>query len=181
MKKAVFLDRDGVLNNVILLNNSPTPPKSITELEVLPGVFDSLQKLRAANFLLIVITNQPDVARGNRSIESINQINTYLAEVLPLDAIYMCQHDDIDKCACRKPKPGLLTLAANDLEVSLSESYLVGDRWKDIKAGQAVGCKCYFIDNDYAELRPVPPYTRVKSLQEATDDITKGLSNDDVI
>jgi D-glycero-D-manno-heptose 1,7-bisphosphate phosphatase len=178
MNKAVFLDRDGVLNSAVVLNNIPTPPKSLNELKVLPGVFDSLQKLKAANFVLVVITNQPDIARGTSTLQSIEEINSHLNSILPLDAIYMCRHDDVNMCECRKPKPGMLLLAAERLEVNLSESYLIGDRWKDIEAGQSVGCKCYFIDNNYAERRPSRPYTRVSSLQEAAENIIKEMRNE---
>jgi D-glycero-D-manno-heptose 1,7-bisphosphate phosphatase len=138
----------------------------LENFEILPGVVDACRNLKEAGFKLIVVTNQPDVSRGKMSSKSLDEMNQKLRKELPLDDIYTCLHDDIDSCSCRKPKPGLLYKAADRHGISLTESYLVGDRWKDITAGQAAGCRCFFIDNKYSEPQPLLPYYKVQSLMD---------------
>ena len=174
MQKAIFLDRDGVLNKTLIENDLPRSPNSLKELVLLPGVVDACFNLKKAGFKLIGITNQPEVARGNLSILVMEEMNKFLKELLAIDEFYACTHDDTSNCKCRKPKPGMLLSASIDFSINLAESYLIGDRWKDIAAGQSVGCTCYFIDNQYAEKRPIPPYRRVGSLLEATNAILEG-------
>ena len=164
---AVFLDRDGVINEAILRKGKPYPPVSLDQLVILPGVLDALSSLRAAGFLLIVVTNQPDVARGSTSKESVDLLNAALKERLPLDAIFTCYHDNADNCDCRKPKPGLLLTAARDFGIDLACSYMVGDRRCDVEAGRQAGCKTFYIDYGYAEKQPEFFNFRVSSLQEA--------------
>jgi len=171
MKRAVFLDRDGVLNESIVRDSKPYPPKNISEVVILPGVEEALALLRSLNFFLIVVTNQPDVARGTSTTEDVNQINTHISNLLNLDYFYTCFHDDVDDCDCRKPKPGLLTEAAINLNIDLNTSYMVGDRWRDIAAGQAAGCENFFIDYGYEEARPVMPFIAVTSLLGAAQHI----------
>lgn len=166
-RRAVFLDRDGVLNRAVVRDGKPYPPDSLEELEILPGVAQALKELRAAGFLNIVVTNQPDVATGKQRREVVEAINARLSEKLTLDAIKVCYHADADNCTCRKPKPGMLLEAARELAVNLKESYLVGDRWRDVAAGNAAGCRVLFIDYAYQEKRPKNPYLSVKSLPEA--------------
>ena len=167
MRRAVFLDRDGVINRSIIREGKPFPPISLDELVILPGVHKALSLLRTAGYLLIVVTNQPDVARGTTSKKSVETLNTSLQGQLPIDAIFPCYHDDSDKCICRKPKPGLLLAAARKFNVNFATSYMVGDRWRDIEAGLAVGCKTFFIDYGYAEKQPELFDFRVSSLREA--------------
>ena len=162
--RAVFLDRDGVINRVNLRNNRPHPPRDLSELVILPGVPDALVKLREAGFRLIVVTNQPDVARGIQKREVVEAIHSTLLEALPLDEIRVCYHDDADQCHCRKPAAGLLF----DASVDLKPSFMVGDRWRDIEAGKLAGCKTVFIDYGYEEKKPVDFDMRVTSLLEAS-------------
>lgn len=150
-KRAVFLDRDGVLNRSVVRGGKPYPPASVEELEILPGVPEALRKLRESGFLLIGATNQPDVARGTQSREVVETIHIALLSALPLDEILVCYHDHSDNCRCRKPKPGLLLEAANKYSISLEASFMVGDRWRDIEAGRSAGCRTVFIDYGYAE------------------------------
>jgi D-glycero-D-manno-heptose 1,7-bisphosphate phosphatase len=150
-RRAVFLDRDGVLNRAIVRNGLPYPPKDLTELEILPQVSEALQVLKSAGFDLIVITNQPDVARGTTKREVVNAINNRLRAELPLDEVVACFHDDGDNCDCRKPKPGMLLRMEKERGIELSRSFLVGDRWRDIEAGIAAGCRTIFLDYAYAE------------------------------
>jgi D-glycero-D-manno-heptose 1,7-bisphosphate phosphatase len=166
-RRAVFLDRDGVINRAVIRNGKPYPPAGPEEIEILPGVREALDQLKAAGFVLVVVSNQPDVARGKTDHETVEAINTRLAERLPLDDFRVCYHDGSDGCDCRKPKPGMLLAAARDHGIGLSESFMVGDRWRDVGAGQMAGCKTLFIDCGYDERQPDRCDYRVKSLAEA--------------
>ena len=167
MRRAVFLDRDGVINRAIVRDGKPYPPASLEELEILPGVHEALQKLHDANYLLVVVTNQPDVARGTSKREDVELINAFLSSQLPIDDFKTCYHDGGDKCNCRKPLPGALLEAAQEHNIDLSKSFMVGDRWRDVEAGVSAGCKTFFINYRYAEKKPDAPDFIVSSLLEA--------------
>lgn len=172
LRRAVFLDRDGVLNRALLRDGCPHPPQSLAELEILPGVTEALARLREAGFLLIVVTNQPDVARGQQQRHVVEEINRALSARLPLDEVCVCYHDTADGCTCRKPAPGLLLAAAARWRIDLEASYMIGDRWKDIEAGRRAGCRTILIDHHYAEaMRGAPDYTTT-SLLAAVDWVT---------
>jgi len=149
--RAVFLDRDGVINKAIIRDGKPYPPASLNEVVILPGVKFALPILKREGFFLIGITNQPDVARGKQNREVVESINNYLLNQLPVLEIFVCYHDNNDNCDCRKPKPGLILQAAKKYKIDLTKSYMVGDRWKDIGAGKRAGCKTIFIDYQYDE------------------------------
>jgi D-glycero-D-manno-heptose 1,7-bisphosphate phosphatase len=167
---AVFLDRDGVLNEAIVRNGKPYPPAGIDQLKLVPGAAAALERLRKASFLLIVVTNQPDVARGMQTREGVEGLHGAIAAALPLDAFLVCWHDDRDRCECRKPKPGLLLEAASRYEIDLRRSFLIGDRWRDIDAGSAAGCRTVQIDRGYNEKSPQPPPDfHASSLTEAVE------------
>jgi len=154
VKRAVFLDRDGVLNQAIIRDNKPYAPITIQELIINPEAYSALSKLKKLGFLLIGVTNQPDVPRGKAQRQDVELINQTLLQALPLDAIHVCYHDDEDDCACRKPKPGLIHQAAHDYSIDLSSSFMIGDRWKDIEAGKAACCQSIWLKNNYAEPQP---------------------------
>lgn len=168
-RRAVFLDRDGVINRAIVQNGNPHPPSGLDELEILPGVPEALARLRAAGFRLIVVTNQPDVARGKQTRKAVETIHKALQSQLPLDEFRVCYHDDADGCACRKPAPGMLLDAAKAVDLDLAKSFMVGDRWRDIEAGRRAGCTTILIDYHYAEIERSHPHARVSSLPEAVD------------
>lgn len=158
--RAVFLDRDGVLNKPVIRDGKPYPPKHLDEFIILPGVKEALCKLGEVGFLLIVATNQPDVGRGLQSRAIVELMHQYLKSQLPLDGIKVCYGDDADWCTCYKPKPGLLLEAAQEWDIDLSKSYMVGDRWRDVGCGRAAGCYTIFVDWGYKEnLRYVPDAT----------------------
>jgi D-glycero-D-manno-heptose 1,7-bisphosphate phosphatase len=163
----VFLDRDGVLNRAIIRDGKPFAPTSLADLEILPGVPGALARLRAAGFLLIVVTNQPDVARGTASRDAIDAIHAHMRSTLPLNDIRVCFHDDGDGCACRKPKPGLLREAAAARQIDLARSYMVGDRWRDIEAGRAAGCITVLVDGGHDEASTSAPDARKHTLEDA--------------
>jgi D-glycero-D-manno-heptose 1,7-bisphosphate phosphatase len=167
-RRAVFLDRDGVINRAFIRNGTPHPPASLQNLEILPSVPEALSALKAHGYSLVVVTNQPDVARGASSRELVDCIHERLKSELDLDAILTCFHDDADECDCRKPKPGLLFRAAAEFGIHLSSSFMVGDRWRDVEAGRLAGCKTFFIDCSYDERPPSSCDFRVGSLVEAS-------------
>lgn len=168
MTRAVFLDRDGVLNKTRLIAGNPHPPDHAGEIEIPSDATSALASLKDAGFLLIVVTNQPDVARGKQTRTGVEAIHQMLRSALPLDDFLVCYHDDADACNCRKPLPGLLETAAARYGIELGRSYLIGDRWRDIDAGAAAGCTTILIDYGYRERAPhQPPNARVRSLGEA--------------
>lgn len=169
-KRAVFLDRDGVLNRSLLKDGKPYPPPSLQDLEILPQVPEALTILKKAGFLLFCVTNQPDVARGKQKREIVEAIHEKLSDLLCLDEILTCYHDDRDQCQCRKPLPGLLLKAAGKYSIDLSQSFMVGDRWRDIEAGENAGCRTVLIDYGYQERGPLTAANlKVSSLKEAAD------------
>ncbi len=168
-RRAVFLDRDGVLNRPVVRNGRPHPPATLGELEILGDAADTLRALKEAGFLLVSVTNQPDVARGTQRREVVEEINAAIRAALPLDDMLVCYHDDADGCPCRKPGPGLLKDAAKRHRIDLGASFLVGDRWRDVEAGHAAGCTVVLIDYGYSERAAAgpPPDCTVRSLSEA--------------
>ncbi len=168
VRRAVFLDRDGVINRAVVRDGKPYPPADADHVEVLPGVAAALRRLKAAGYLLIVVTNQPDVARGTQTLAAVEAIHARLASELPIDDFRACYHDDGDMCECRKPKPGLILSAAREHGVDLPASVMVGDRWRDVEAGKLAGCRTVFVDYGYAERRPENPDVVVGSLEQAT-------------
>ncbi len=166
LKRAVFLDRDGVINETIFRDGKPRAPDRVEDFVFLPGVEESVARLRAAEFLIVVVTNQPDVARGWQKRENVEAMNRLVAERLRTDAIEVCYHVDADGCVCRKPLPGLLLKAAAERGIDLGRSFMVGDRRSDIEAGRAAGCRgnvliAETISEDFA------PDARFSSLAEA--------------
>ena len=166
--RAVFLDRDGVINRSFIRNGKPYPPTSIDQVEILPGVQTIIADLKHNGFLTICVTNQPDVARGIQKKELIEDINKFLQIELKLDNIFTCYHDDKHNCNCRKPNPGMLIDAANLFSIDLEKSFMIGDRWRDIEAGFNAGCRTILIDYGYNEEKSkMPPDKTVRSLKEA--------------
>ncbi|HSH60883.1 MAG TPA: HAD-IIIA family hydrolase, partial [Acidimicrobiales bacterium] len=158
--------RDGVLNRAEVRDGRPYPP-ALADAELLPLVGQACLALKEAGFLLIVVTNQPDIARGTLDQAASRAVDDWLREQLPIDDIRVCPHDDSDNCRCRKPRPGLLTDAAREWSVSLPLSTMVGDRWRDVEAGRQAGCSTVFVDRHYAERRPDEPDLVVAELAEA--------------
>ena len=150
-RRAVFLDRDGVLNESVVIEGRPHPPASVDQLVVLPDTIEACVRLHEAGLLLVVVTNQPDIARGQQTWEAVEAINTELRRRLPLTDIRVCPHDDSDHCSCRKPAPGLLVDGATAWNIDLAQSVMVGDRWRDVEAGRRAGCAVVLVQHDYAE------------------------------
>jgi len=139
-----------------------------------PGVEKGCEALKEAGYILIGITNQPDVARGITDRRTVEEINDHMTARLGIDSIRVCYHDDADNCNCRKPKPGLILDAAAEKRVDLSASFMVGDRWKDIEAGRRAGCRTVLIDNHYAEANKSVPTFTVSTFSDAVKAILLG-------
>lgn len=163
----IFLDRDGVLIRSDIRDGKPFAVMGPDDMDILPGVAQALEKLRQTGFKLIVVTNQPDVATGKQQKTAVEEMNRRLQDTLGIDAFKTCYHIDADKCACRKPKPGMIIDAAGEWGIDPEQSFMIGDRWRDIDAGRAAGCKTLFIDYGYNEPAPKNPDFIVGSLMDA--------------
>lgn len=179
--RAVFLDRDGVINDAPVVGGQPRAPASLAKLKILPGVEQALHRLKAAGFRLIAVTNQPDVVRGTFPRTAVEEIHRYLLDHLCLDAIEVCFHDDDDACACRKPQPGMLIEGAKRFGVDLQHSFMVGDRWRDIEAGRRAGCTTILIGSGYGETFPSKPNVTFSSLAEAAEWILRTPADADQV
>lgn len=181
MKRAVFLDRDGVLNQISVRDGIPRPPGDIGELEILAGVPEACSALKAAGFFLVVVTNQPDVARGTATRQGVEQINQAIKTSVPVDRFMVCYHDDADACCCRKPEPGMLLQAAAEENLDAVSSFMIGDRWRDVEAGRRAGCRTILVTGAYVEEKACQPDHQVSSLAEAAQWILKseGVKNRD--
>ena len=164
----MFLDRDGVINRVILRRGRPHSPGALKEFKYLPRVGEAIEALREAGFKVVVVTNQPDVGAGKHSRRSVEAMNKRMRGEFRLDAVKVCYHTEEDRCACRKPKPGLLREAAKECKIDLKKSFMVGDRWRDIEAGKAAGCKTVWIKSHYREKKVKGPDFTADSLWEAS-------------
>lgn len=166
-RRAVFLDRDGVLNDVIVTDGTPRPPANREEFRWLDGVQEACAALSRAGFGLVVITNQPDIARGTLDARSVDAVNEIIRDGVPVLGVLTCPHDGPDACPCRKPKPGLLLKAASDWGLDLGKSFMVGDRWSDIEAGRSAGCATLLIDRPYSRRAQCRPDWIVSNLGQA--------------
>lgn len=176
MTKAVFLDRDGVINRNIVRDGRPYAPVALSEFVILPGVAEAVDLLRQAGLKIIVATNQPDVGAGRQSRAVIEQMHDVLRSEVRVDDIEMCFHVDGDACQCRKPRPGMLLRSAEKHGIDLSQSWMIGDRWRDIEAGHAAGCRTVFVDYNYpSERRPERADVVVQSLPEAVPFLLRKL------
>jgi len=174
VSRAVFLDRDGVLNANVQRDGRPVAPTSMDEFRILPGVEAATARLKQLGFVLVVVTNQPDVGTGRTAPATLEAMHRELRRRLPLDDIKVCIHVDADRCSCRKPKPGLLLDAARERDIGFAQSIMIGDRWRDIEAGQAVGCLTILVDAGGYQEKPSTPDRVVRSLPEAVTSIECG-------
>lgn len=167
-RRAVFLDRDGVINRSTVRDGKPYPPATVAEFEFLPGVDEAVSRLRQAGFVVIVVTNQPDVANGITPRATVDAMNSLVTEKLGVDQVKVCFHTDRDNCECRKPKPGMLLEAAREWNIDLERSFMVGDRWRDIDAGRAARCKTILVGEGYSADKKAAPDLFAASLLAAS-------------
>lgn len=149
IKRAIFLDRDGVINNVIIKEGKAFSPRKFEDFKFIDGIKDVLERFRTRGLLNIIVTNQPDVARALMEKKELQKMHNLIRESLPIDDIFICPHDDADNCNCRKPKAGMLFEAAKKWDIDLNESFIIGDSWKDMEAGRNAGCITVLIDSPY--------------------------------
>ena len=171
MNKAIFFDRDGVLIKSDIRNNRPFAIKCLDDICFTTNKINLFKKLRNLGFYLLLFTNQPDVARGMADKEAVNKINLAVKKYYKLDDIYVCFHDDHDQCECRKPKNGLIMNSSKRYQLKLEESYVIGDRWRDVDAANLSNCKSIFIDYKYSEDLKSKPTHLVYSIEEAINKI----------
>ncbi len=157
VRPAVFFDRDGILNYAVVKDGKPYPPADADAMVLVDSAGTVLASLKARGYLLVCVTNQPDVARGIRSRENVLAMNQKVRDNLPLDDLLTCFHDNANACDCRKPKPGMLLNAARKWNIDLGQSWMVGDRASDVAAGRAAGCRTIFVNRHYSEKKPEPP------------------------
>jgi D-glycero-D-manno-heptose 1,7-bisphosphate phosphatase len=149
MKAAVFLERDGVLNRVREERKNQRTPLTLDEFSVADDALQPLQALKAAGFLLLATTNQPGLSRGYQSRRELDLMHAVLKRRLPLDDILVCPHDEMDRCPCRKPRPGLLTEAAFTWHLDLDRCFVISDKWQDAQAAENVGCTSLLIESPW--------------------------------
>lgn len=180
LASAVFLDRDGVINHAVVRGGKPRSPATLADLKILPGVSQAVRLLKKSGFMVIVVTNQPNVGAGTQRREVVEAMHVTLRQELAIDDIKVCFHTDSDRCPCRKPAPGMLVTAATQHGIDLCSSFMIGDRWRDVDAGKAAGCKTCLIDRQYPEdLRERPDYI-FASLLEAARSIVMMTAEDRV-
>ena len=165
------MDRDGVINKVIVRDGKPFSPRKLEEFILNDGIGEVVDKLRGLGFIVIVITNQPDLARGEITQDLLDRMMERLRSLATVDDVYICPHDDHHQCSCRKPKPGMLLEAAEKWGIDLRASFIIGDTWKDMEAGKRAGCQTILLDAVYNQ--DVAPNFRVSSLAEAVSVITR--------
>jgi D-glycero-D-manno-heptose 1,7-bisphosphate phosphatase len=175
-RPAVFLDRDGVLNRALSRHNRPYSPTRLAEFEISPGAAEACRALKRAGFLLVVVSNQPDIGRGTLTLGLLDAFHRELRHEVDVDDIRWCPHDDRDACQCRKPAPGMLLDAAADHGIDLHDSFMVGDRWRDIEAGRNAGCQTVLIDYGWSERPADHPNAVVSDLTGATEVILQAMS-----
>ena len=149
--RALFVDRDGVINEVTAVaGGSPRSPLSVDELDIVPDAAAALRRAHDAGYVVVVVTNQPDIARGTTTARAVREIHELMAAALPIDAFYCCPHDTDDGCTCRKPGPGMLVDAAREHSLDLGHSWLIGDRWVDIAAARAAGVRAVLVERPWS-------------------------------
>jgi D-glycero-D-manno-heptose 1,7-bisphosphate phosphatase len=147
---AVFLDRDGVLNEVVERDGAPGSPRDPREMRLVPDIH-RVRELSDAGMNVFIITNQPDVRRGHTSPEKLAAMMRIIMSTIPVDDYRACLHEDADECACRKPRPGMILDLARQWDVDLARSYVIGDMWRDVGAARAAGCRGILIRRPYNE------------------------------
>ena len=168
MVEAVFLDRDGVINRGYVKDGKSYAPRSIKDFKLLPHAVSSIQRLMESGFLVIVITNQPDINNGLVTFDEVDVMHTLLRKNTQITDIFVCPHSQLENCDCRKPKPGMLIDAARKYNIDLTKSFMIGDRATDIEAGLQAGCRTIFLNRNYKESRPKHQEKTFTSINSAT-------------
>ena len=162
--KAIFLDRDGVINKIVYRKGIPCSPRMLEEFKLAEDIENVIDTLRLHGYLIFVVTNQPDVARGTMDSKDLEKIHSYMSGKLKFDDIFVCKHDDVDKCSGRKPNIGFITCARLSYDIDLSKSFIVGDTWRDSELAENCGCRCILVDAPYN--KDVKCWKRVNNISE---------------
>lgn len=170
-KKAFFLDRDGVLIKTDVHNGKPYAIHCEDQFELLPKVKKSIDIIKKNNYMVIVITNQPDVGNNLISKDRVIKINQLLMKNIHIDDLFVCYHSQSMKCSCRKPNIFFFNQAVKKHNISLKKSYMVGDRYSDIEAGYNAGCQTIFINRNYSENKPTFQNFNAESLFQAVNNL----------
>lgn len=170
-RRAVFLDRDGVINRSNVVKGKPYAPRQLSKFRLLPGAAEAVVDLKAAGFLVVVVTNQPDVGHGLIGQDTLDAMHRKLRAKVPVDGVMVCAHRQDEGCSCRKPKPGLIRQAMRRWGIKAAGSYMIGDRWNDVVAGHSAGLYTVFVDRGYSEALPIKPDLTVRSLRQAASSI----------
>lgn len=170
MVRAIVFDRDGVVNEAVIRNGIPTPPRTLSELAFVPGFEQLYDCALKKGYRLFIATNQPDIHRGLTTRFFVNDVHKHITTLFPqIEEVVMCDHDNLHNCFCRKPNPGMLFYLKGKYDLELSESFFIGDRNSDVQCGQLAGCKTIFLDHGYpkAKINALPTYS-VSKLSEVT-------------
>lgn len=173
MRRAVFLDRDGVINRLISRDGGRFSPRTVMDFELLPGAPAATIRLAEFGFLTIVVTNQPDISRGLMSAAELDKMHVVMRQSCNIDDIYVCPHQDSDKCPCRKPAIGLIRDACAHHNISPKLSWIVGDRNSDIQAGISSGLRTVFVRDGQDQFLPNQAEFSVEDLSEAAEIICR--------
>ena len=165
--RAVFLDRDGVINEIVRRDGRPASPRTLDEFRFVDDVDKALKRLRGGEYRLFVVSNQPDVTQGLLAQSALEQMTHGIKTSMPIDRVMTCIHDDHDGCTCRKPKPGMLHEVAVSEGIDLFRSFVIGDSWKDVQAGRNAGCATILLRREYN--RGVEADYSVENMAEAVD------------
>lgn len=171
-KKAAFIDRDGVINKMVVINGEITSPKLLSQFEIYDYAQQAIRTLRK-DYLVIVVSNQPDIARGRMDDRELEAMNKKMHESIDIDDLFICRHDDSDNCLCRKPKPGMLIEAATTWNINLEDSLIIGDSWRDMLAGKSAGVKSIYINNSLNNNEKIEFYFEAENLADAVEKIYK--------
>ena len=172
--KCLFVDRDGILNEVEIIDGFPHPPKSLASLVITPCARDIIARVTKLGYYTICVSNQPDIARGTQDFSEVVKMNNLLLDNFTIDDIYFCPHDDEDNCNCRKPKIGMFEMARSKYKIDLSKSFMLGDTWRDIYAGNNAGCKTIFLDKNYEMEKPKNADYYIKNIEDILEVILNG-------
>ena len=149
MKLGVFIERDGVLNKVRVERQQQVGPLTLEEFKINQSAIPLLKKLKVVGFIVVVTTNQPGLSRGDLSRREMDRMHDFLRRSLPVDDIFVCPHDEADRCPCRKPKPGLLIEARFKWQLDMDRSFVVSDKWQDAEAARSAGCTSLLLDSPW--------------------------------
>ncbi len=171
--RAIFFDRDGVLNELVSRDGSFYSPQTFKDFHIVDEAKEVVNRVHSMGYLAIVISNQPDICRGRLKQSVLDKMTAVLIDKLNIDDVFYCTHDDHNDTGCRKPAPGLFFTAQKKYNINFNESFMIGDTWKDVEAAKSAGiAKTILLDAEYnKDLKEV---IRVKKLLEVIPIINNG-------